>query len=302
MTVSECVLRWRKRCDTIPKDTTVHYSCILLETSLSIEAVITAEVTVKSRRAQVTSPFSSQEEGENAATSSKEHHGTIFGYVAWFKALLSIKKNLRDQLIIEFACYMGLRSGEISSIRINHLNLETGDMEILDSKRHRFFTRPMTSILVIHCTEYLRITSKKNHDFLFSALPNAPRQGRKVGSKCRGEGLTEATIGHVFAKYSVEAGLPRVLTPREARAYFAYVVYYVKKVGIFRTKFLMRHVHIETTEVYLARIEVYEDIKAAFLSDDNSPFAPQFHYTCLNADKCPFFSPSQKIEEKMKQP
>jgi len=235
----------------------------------------------------------------------EESRESIVVYMSRFHKLLDYRpKPLRDQLILELPILQGFRNGEVTTLRAKHVDLENGDIEILDSKKHRFYTRPLVPIVALHLSQYMAETGKKDEDLLICPLPWANRKKRKPGNKTRGEGLSEAQVTQVWLKYCQLCQIPP-MAPRMGRAYFAADLAFIKKISVFYIKVAMRHDYVETTIHYLERIVNYEDFKAAILSGEQSPFSPHCQRAVINGCPnqcseppcyCRFFTPTVKVE------
>lgn len=215
-----------------------------------------------------------------------DHKGLIIVYRDRFERLLAYPKPLRDQLILELPTLQAFRSGEVAHLRVEDVDLENGDIEVLDSKKYRYFTMPLNRTVAMHLSQYFQETNKKGRDFVIDPLPDAPRRGRKPGSKTRGEGLSESQISYIWKKYCQLVGLPQPLTPREGRAYFAAKWHFVLKKSVYHLKVAMRHDLLETTMLYLARIVDQEDFKNEFLMGERD-FVSEFE--CTRLSLCPNF-------------
>jgi len=211
--------------------------------------------------------------------------GRIVIYRRHFEKLLAFPKPLRDQLLIELPLLEGLRTGEISSLHVEYVDFENGDLTVLDSKKKQLLMIPLDTVVAEHLAEYMRI-ERLSEGILIRALPGAPHVGHKLGAKTLGIGLCENSIVRTWKKWCLRCGIP-ILTPRLGRAYLATVEHFVLGKPTAYIQFLLRHDDLQSTEHYLSRIASYEDQKAIFYKGKNSPFASD----CSRSDKCPVAAP-----------
>jgi site-specific recombinase XerC len=273
--------RWFSRFEQLPTLLSSDFMRKRRDLGWTVQAyLVTVKITVK-RRGDCQDCVA----GEGLQQGSSNHpKGMIVVYQARFIRLLRYQpKNLRDQIILELGALQGWRTGEISTLRAEDVGIEDFTIEVLDSKKHRYSTHPLNYILWRHLKQYLQETGFKCKDYLIRPLPTAPRKNRKPGSKTRGVGLSDVQINWIFGKYSKLCGLPKPLTPREARAYFAANWLLALKKSIFHLKVAMRHDHVETTIRYVARIVNFEDYAREFHQGEDSPFSLT---ECANANGC----------------
>lgn len=207
--------------------------------------------------------------------------GKIEIYRSHFKIVLARPKNLRDQLILEGPILQALRPGEVSSLRAEWLDFETGDMQILDSKKQEMFTRPMDPQWA-HTSEAYMIENHITSGILIQPLPNAHHTGHKKGARTRGEGLSVCQIERVWTEYFSECGFP-IKSPREGRAYWACYEHYVRGMPEGYIQWFLRHDDPQSTKHYLfSRIVDYESMKKLFYQGRMSPVPD----ACVLMDHC----------------
>jgi integrase len=233
--------------------------------------------------------------------------------------LLKQPKPLRDQLLVELPCLQAFRTGEVSSLRAEWVDLERGDIQVLDSKKFEMFTQPIISYdLVKHLDEYMKLTGI-SEGILIQPLPNAHHIGRKPGSKTVGAGLSTTQINRVWFKWEDICGIPK-MPARMGRAYKACSMLYgfsaatgrkAPKKSIVCIMNLLRHNDIQTTEHYVSQSHLvnYEDFKAECLEGEDgkyssffSPLSPcQLKDTCHGFEPgchCRMFQPQLEVEVK----
>jgi integrase len=211
---------------------------------------------------------------------SDESEGKIVVYRGYFLRLLSIAKPLRDQLLIELPVLEAFRTGEVSSFKVECVDFDRGDLQVLDSKKQRFFMVPLDPVVAEHLAEYIRLKGLKQ-GIAFGAETKAGRK-RKPNSKTKGAGLSLTFIQWVWRKWCMACGIP-VMSPRMGRAYFACKWHYVDRKSMFALMTILRHDDILATQKYLAKIIDYDAVKTEFYRGMKSPFQG----SCSRSDKCP---------------
>jgi integrase len=175
--------------------------------------------------------------------------------------LKEFPKPARDQLIIELATDMGLRSGEISTLRIENIDLERGRLLIVDSKRKQPYPVPLTYDIAKHIEEVK--AGREEGLLILQDERNAWRRGKPV-----------TTIGlcYVWKKWARKAKLPnwRDYNPRLGRHYFA-CEWAARGGNIETLRRILRHKSLLYTQIYLSRLIFYEDIENEYKRIMNIP-------------------------------
>lgn len=225
----------------------------------------------------------------------------IIVYREYFLKLLKTPKCLRDQIVIELPTLEGFRSGEVSSLRKEYIHFDSGDIEVLDSKKGKLFTLPLDETLAKHLDEYIQKQGIKE-GIVIQPLPNAPHTGRKEGSKTLGVGLSDNAIEYIWKKCCIMANVP-VMSPRMGRAFLAVMEHFVHGKPIGYIKFVLRHDTLQATEHYVySRIVDYGDMKALFYRGKSEAFS--LLSPCQLKDTCHGYEPGcrcrmfQKVEVK----
>jgi integrase len=209
-----------------------------------------------------------------------------------FLKLLACPKPLRDQLLIELPALEALRSGEVSSLRVEYVDFERGDLQVLDSKKNELLMVPLDPTVAVHLAEYIQQEGLRE-GILIQPLPYAPHTGHKPGSKTQGVGLSINAIEWTWKKWCRSCSLPP-LTPRMGRAYKACSMLYgfsattglkAPKKSIVCIMNFLRHDDIQSTEHYVSSKHMvnYEDFKAEFYEGLKSPFSSG----CARTESCP---------------
>ena len=207
--------------------------------------------------------------------------GRLIIHRAYFAKLLAFPKPLRDQLVLELPILEAFRAGEVSSLRVEDVDFENGDLRILDSKKHKHFLIPLDPVLAVHADEYMRLTGR-TQGILIQPLPGAPHTGRKPGSKTLGAGLSVKTIEYIWANNCERAGVP-VMSPRVGRAYFAAKWHFIERKSLYGLMMILRHTDLQVTVRYISRLCDYLTVKNEFYQGEDSPFSSG----CARAESCP---------------
>jgi len=190
--------------------------------------------------------------------------------------LLNWPKPLRDQLILELPTLNALRTDEVATLKAEYIDLANGDLEVLDSKKHSFFTVPLDYTVAKHLELYLSQTGIKE------GLIITP--GTKAGRRTKGS-LSNQAIEYIWKKWCLACGIP-YMPPRYGRAYFAADWHIIQGKSIIGLMNVLRHDSFLATWKYLTKIYCYEDVKAEFQHGVKSPFASE----CARSDSCPLAS------------
>jgi len=216
--------------------------------------------------------------------SDSDSEGKIVVYRGYFVRLLSQPKPLRDQLLIELPTLQAFRTGEIGTVDTAHIDVEHGDIQILDSKKHRLFTLPLDATVADHLDKYIHSRNIVSGPIF---KPEKRTRPRKPNSKTKGVGLSLSYIQRVWRKWCDICSIP-YMSPRYGRAYFACVWHYVEHKSMFGLMTILRHDDILATQKYLSKIIDYAAVKAEFNRGKKSPFSS----LCTRFDSCPLAAPN----------
>lgn len=145
---------------------------------------------------------------------------------------------LRDIAVVETLFATGARVGEISNLRMENVNLNTGLIKIMGKGgKERYIPIAVPEILVILKNYYKQnVAAIKMSGFFF------------VNS--RGERYTEQSIRLMLKKYTKLAGIERNITPHMFRHSFA--TYLIEEgVDISCVQGILGHSSIKTTQIYI---------------------------------------------------
>lgn len=150
----------------------------------------------------------------------------------------SHKYMLRDIAIIEVFFATGARVYEISNIRKDNVNLNTGLIRLMGKGgKERYVQISSTSILALLKKYYAENES-------------AIRQSGYFFVNNRGNRYTEQSIRLMLKKYTEQAGIERNITPHMFRHSFA--TYLIEEgVDVSCVQQILGHSSIKTTQIYI---------------------------------------------------
>lgn len=228
---------------------------------------------------------------EYAVHAKNQTAGKIVVYRSYFARLLAVPKPLRDQLIIELPTLNGFRTKEAATVQRDHVDLEKGDIQVLDSKKHQLFTVPLDYTVARHIQQFLAITH------VTAGLLFTPSRRTK-----RKHHMTDQAIEWIWRKWCKLSGIP-YMAPRYGRAYFAVDWHVVQRKSLIGLMDVLRHTSLLATQKYLSKIRCYEDVKQEFNQGTKSPFISK----CARSNSCPLatdgchcrmFTPRLEVEAK----
>ena len=269
---TQAARRWLKRLDQTLSQKTPLNRVVL---AWSVQAISYTETITIIKRGKT------HRKTPNLFHSDEASEGHIIVCRARFLKLLKAPKSLRDQLVIELPTLMAFRTGEVTSARLEHVDFESGDMQVLDSKKYQLFLVPLNPTVAMHLAEYVQ-----KYDIESGVLFQRPKAGRQA-TKLE---LSSTTIHRIWAQSCKAAGVP-YMPPRMGRAMFSVNWIWgnpeqgIPKKTIKGLQVILRHDDILATEKYLNKIMCYEDIKAEFNQGLKSPFVA----ACARSKGCPLF-------------
>ncbi len=144
--------------------------------------------------------------------------------------------SLRDQAILYFIYYSGVRVAELVSLRRENVDLQKDSVKIHQGKGNRFRQVPLHGRLKAQLQKYLDGAPELAAGALF-----CNRQG---------DPLSADYVHHMIADYAAKAGLHKNVTPHMLRHSFATHLYR-EDVDIQTLGKLLGHEGIRTTSVYI---------------------------------------------------
>lgn len=151
---------------------------------------------------------------------------------------IQYKHTLRDASVIEVFFATGARVYEISNIRAENINLNSGLIRIMGKgRKERYIQISNTAVLDI-----LRKYYKENE-------PEIKKSGYFFINN-RGKRYTEQSIRLMLKKYTLKAGIQRKITPHMFRHSFA--TYLIEEgVDVSCVQQILGHSSIKTTQIYI---------------------------------------------------
>ena len=151
---------------------------------------------------------------------------------------IQYKHTLRDASVIEVFFATGARVYEISNIRAENINLNSGLIRIMGKgRKERYIQISNTAVLDI-----LRKYYEENE-------PEIKKSGYFFINN-RGKRYTEQSIRLMLKKYTLKAGIQRKITPHMFRHSFA--TYLIEEgVDVSCVQQILGHSSIKTTQIYI---------------------------------------------------
>ncbi|NSL02625.1 tyrosine-type recombinase/integrase [Blautia glucerasea] len=161
----------------------------------------------------------------------------IYASISSFSGI-QYKHTLRDAAVIEVFFATGARVYEISNIRAENINLNSGLIRIMGKgRKERYIQISNTAVLDI-----LRKYYEENE-------PEIKKSGYFFINN-RGKRYTEQSIRLMLKKYTLKAGIQRKITPHMFRHSFA--TYLIEEgVDVSCVQQILGHSSIKTTQIYI---------------------------------------------------
>lgn len=151
---------------------------------------------------------------------------------------IQYKHSLRDAAVIEVFFATGARVYEISNIRVENINLNSGLIRIMGKGgKERYIQISNTAVLDI-LRKYYAENEPEIKKFGYFFINN------------RGNRYTEQSIRLMLKKYTLKAGIQRKITPHMFRHSFA--TYLIEEgVDVSCVQQILGHSSIKTTQIYI---------------------------------------------------
>jgi len=168
----------------------------------------------------------------------------------------------RDYLLIRLPMKIGLRTGEICTLRIENIDFQSRTFQVLDSKRKKLYPLPLDPVTL----ELIRLLIGKRLDgYVF-------RQRQSWTEKCASKPLQPATVWIRVNTIAKEAGVDN-FNPRLLRHFFA-TEWHRSGRSLEVLRRILRHKSLAYTQFYLARLVFFEDIQQTYDEVMSGPFQP----------------------------
>ena len=174
---------------------------------------------------------------------------------------------LRDYLLIRLPMKIGLRTGEICSLRIENINFDDKTFHVLDSKRKHLYPLPL-DVLTLQLIKDL--IGSRQEGFVFTREVYSRSWSHAKADKP----LHPATVEKRLQKIAEQAGV-KGFTPRLLRHYFA-VEWHRAGKSLELLRRILRHKSLAYTQFYLSRLVYFEDIQIEYESFQMGPLSPSW--------------------------
>ena len=178
--------------------------------------------------------------------------------------VLAVGRKPRDQLVLELAALMGLRTGEIVEARIEWFDVEKGTCLVKDSKKDSLEPVPLNYRVA---RLVLQVAEGREKGLLIRRFAGG-RSVKKFYNRLE-EPLTGDAVWQITRACARNAGVQnwRDFTPRLLRHYFAACFAKGKNgkpgnIEVLRR--ILRHDSLLSTQYYLARLIFFEDIQEEY--------------------------------------
>lgn len=159
----------------------------------------------------------------------------------------------RDFLIIRVGMKIGLRTGEIATLRIEDIDFEARSIKVLDSKKKVYFPLPLDPVTLELIKE---LCAFRTRGYVFT---HARSWKHVKGDKP----LTIENVWYIIHKIGYEAGVPN-FKPRDLRRYFAAHWVRDQNKSVAGLQDLLRHQDAETTMIYVNKLSFWEDTQKEY--------------------------------------
>jgi hypothetical protein len=157
---------------------------------------------------------------------------------------------------------IGLRTGEIATLRIEDIDFEKRFIKVLDSKKKVYFPLPLDPVTLQLIQD---LCGFRKHGYVFTRA----RSWKHVkGDKP----LTIQDIWHTIHKIGYDAGVPN-FKPRDLRRYFAAHWIRDQDKSLAGLQELLRHQDAETTMIYVNKLSFWEDTQKEYDQIKKGPIA-----------------------------
>ncbi|MEM3617925.1 MAG: site-specific integrase [Candidatus Bathyarchaeia archaeon] len=174
---------------------------------------------------------------------------------------------LRDYLLIRLPMKIGLRTGEIVSLRVENIDFNSRSFHVLDSKQKKLYPLPLDPITL----ELIKqLINGKTEGYVFTRTVYSRSWSHKKADKP----LHVTTVETVVKKTAEKAGVKR-FTPRVLRHFFAAEWHRAGK-SLELLRRILRHKSLAYTQIYLARLVFFEDIQREYESLQAGPLGMGF--------------------------
>jgi hypothetical protein len=167
---------------------------------------------------------------------------------------------LRDYMLVRLPMKIGLRTGEICTLRIENIDFESRSFQIVDSKSLKVYPLPLDPVSLQLLKDLI---GNRSEGYVFT------QKGSWKNAKA-GQPLTVSTVW-IQVKKIAEAASVQGFNLRMLRHYFAADwTMHNKNLEVLRR--ILRHKSLAYTQIYLSRLVFWEDVQREYESVQDGPF------------------------------
>jgi len=178
---------------------------------------------------------------------------------------------------------IGLRTGEIASLKIENIDFQDRSFNVLDSKKKRLYPLPLDSVTLQFIQDLIE---KRVEGYVFAHTETWKH-------KLKDKPVSNVYIWQKVKEIGQKAGVQQ-FNPRLLRHFFAATWAIVEKKSIEGLRRILRHKNLSVTHRYLSRLVFFEDIqqeyqetKEPFMArQSTSPFYEEFCRNCIHEPTC----------------
>ena len=158
----------------------------------------------------------------------------------------------RDYLLIRLPMKIGLRTGEICTLRIENIDFESRVFQVLDSKRKKLYPLPLDPVTL----ELIRLLiGKRLEGYVF-------RQRKTWTNKRADKPLHDCAVWVRVKTIAKEVGVDN-FNPRILRHFFA-AEWHRSNKSLEVLRRILRQKNLGYTQFYLARLVYFEDVQKTY--------------------------------------
>lgn len=183
----------------------------------------------------------------------------------------------RDYLIFRLPMKIGLRTGEIASLRIENINFDDRSFKVLDSKQKQLYPLPLDVVTLQLIQDLI---GERREGYVFT-------HDRTWQYVKKDFPLRVQEIWHIIHQIGLKAGVEG-FKPRDLRQYFAANWAHTERKSLPALQQILRHRNLETTSIYVGGKVFFEDVQREYDQIKNGPLIePQFEEPAPNQAQGP---------------
>jgi hypothetical protein len=168
--------------------------------------------------------------------------------------------DLRDYLLIRLGLKIGLRTGEICTLRIENINFEDRNFNVLDSKRKVLYPLPLDQVTLQLIQDHI---GERTEGYVFTQKCSwmHAREDRP---------LTRSTVWFCMRSIAAKVGV-KGFKPRILRQFFA-ADWAMQHKNLEVLRRILRHRSLAYTQIYVSKLVFWEDVQNEYDGIQNAPF------------------------------